>query len=139
MITPLIFPIEDDEVLELSEDNQPGKTYRFDIDTGEIFAEFIDGSEAVKQAVSKYIKTVRDKYLIYSSDYGCEILYLLGNVYSKEYLDMEVPRFIDECLSVDNRIIETSNYKIELKDDKLYVSFDVITENDDITEIEVTL
>jgi Protein of unknown function (DUF2634) len=139
MITPLIVPIEEIDAVEEQEETLPSKTYKFDINTGEMSAQFIDGDEAIRQAVVKYVKTVRDKYLIYSTDYGCEITYLLGEVYTMEYLESEVPRFIDECLSVDDRIQGTDEYIIQLLENgnQLYISFNVITDSGETIEIEV--
>src|SRR5690606_11771875 len=107
--------------------DEPSKTYYFDFATGQIVQKFIDEQEAIQQAAVKAILTYRDRYLIYSEDYGCEIMYLMGKAYSQEYLELEVPRLIDEALMPDDRILSTENYIVKKVEDELHVTFDIIT------------
>lgn len=142
MLTPLIFNNEElnnANNLITTEESAPSKTYKIDFEKGEIYPVFIDGTEAIKQAVKKAIKTIRDKYLIYSSDYGCEIYYLKGKSYSKEYLQIEVPRLIKEALMVDDRIEATENFIVDVIDDELHVSFEVVSIYGSSIPIEVVL
>lgn len=142
MLTPLIITNEElDAIAEtvVSDETMPSKTYKIDFETGEIYAEFIDKLDAVKQAVIKTIKTTRDRYLIYSSDYGCEIQYLIGEFYSDEYLQIEVPRLIREALMIDDRINSVENFVVNRIGDELYVKFEVVTDFGDSIPIEVSL
>lgn len=120
-------------------EKQPSKTYRLDTETGEIYAEFIDNTAAVAQAVVKAIKTMRSKYLIYSSDYGCEISYLLGRGFSQEYLEIEVPRFISEALMPDDRVERCINFTIVKVESTLNVTFEVITDIGENIQVEVEI
>lgn len=117
----------------------PSKTYYMDFDTGEIHARYINEEDAIKQAAIKAIKTIRDNYLIYSTDYGSELFYLIGKSYSLEYLKIEVPRLIREALSVDDRIEECTNFVIKKIGDILEVSFDIVTDNELTIVVEVEL
>lgn len=141
MLTPLILIDEEFNILEdTSEDSlSPSKTYKFDIETGEIFAEFIDDGEALLQFIVKAIKTFRDKYLVYSEDYGSEIDYLLGQAYSDEYLELEVPRLIDEALLIDDRIESTENFVVSRLGDELDISFNVISTLGNYLVVEVRI
>jgi Protein of unknown function (DUF2634) len=136
--------ITNEELDNLSENDStlgdnPSKTYRFDFDTGEIHAEFIDNLDAIKQAVIKAVKTVRDKYIIYSTDYGCEVQYLMGRAYSLEYLQIEIPRLIQEAMIPDDRVEECSNFIVTKEGDKVYVTFDVITSVEATIQVEVEI
>lgn len=142
MLTPLIFNNEElnnADNLITTEESAPSKTYKIDFEKGEIYPVFIDGTEAIKQAVVKAIKTIRDKYLIYSSDYGCEIQYLMGESYSDEYLQIEVPRLIREALMIDDRINSVENFIVNRMGDELHVEFEVVTDFGDPIPIEVSL
>lgn len=142
MLTPLIFNSEElnnADNLITTERTAPSKTYKIDFEKGEIYPVFIDGTEALKQAVIKAVKTMRDKYLIYSSDYGCEIYYLKGKSYSKEYLQIEVPRLIREALIIDDRIEAIENFIVNVIGDELHVSFEVTSIYGGSIPIEVVL
>lgn len=139
MLIPLVVNEEDindgasDEILESS------KTYRLDFETGDIVAEFIDYEEAIQQAAVKAVRTIRERYYIYSTDYGCEINDLLGQSYSKDYLDIEVPRLIEECLLVDDRITNVVDFIVDKTGDELNISFTIETSIGDIVGVEVTV
>jgi hypothetical protein len=72
---------------------------------------FIDGIEAVKQAVYKVLKTSRFRYPIYSSDYGLELDDLFGA--DSDYVCVELERRIIEALSVDSRIVGVSGFAFD--------------------------
>lgn len=138
MLAPIFLTDEEIEELETSEDTaqEPSKTYKFDFEKGDLVNEYIDNEEAIKQAALKSILTYRDKYLIYSEDYGCEIFYLIGEAYSEEYLKIEVPRLISEALMPDERIESADNFEISKQGDRLTVSFEISTTITD-TNIEL--
>jgi hypothetical protein len=142
MLGPII--LTDDELAKLDEQSTttdaPSKTYTFDFDTNELIEVFIDDMQAIKQAAMKAIYTNRDRYLIYSSDYGSEIFYLLGSGYSEDYLKLEIPRLVKEALMPDDRIVDAQNFVISKDGDTLNIQFDLITNisNDSIT-VEVIL
>lgn len=142
MIRPLIFTETDLATIKnLSQPKtiQPSKTYKIDFNSGEIYSEFIDLEDAVEQMVTKMLKTRRKRYLIYSTDYGSELSYLLGKSYSIEYLNLEIPRLVNEALMIDDRIKLTSNYVISRTDDQLNISFEVTTTFGKTVVVEVLL
>lgn len=137
----LPFFISDEEVLddERLVEEEPSRTYYFDFEKGEIMAQFIDNEDAIVQAAVKAIKTARDRYLIYSSDYGSELSDLIGYVYSIEYLRLEIPRLIQEALVVDTRIADLTNFQIEREGADVFVSFELINNVDGSTVVEVVI
>lgn len=103
----------------------PSKTYQFNFETGELENRFIDGKEAVRQAILKMLLTPRDRYAIYSSDYGSEIESLMEEQVSFEYMETEIVRLISECVEWDDRVESVDNFKITRQGDSLLVGFDV--------------
>jgi len=143
VLVPFFF--EEDQLenaisLEETEDlSFKNKTYKIDFETGEIVSNFIDETEATLQFIIKTIKTQRDKYLIYSSDVGSELSYLFNESYSQEYLELEVPRLIEEALLIDDRILDINDFVILKVFDELHISFSVLTDTQEEISVEVTL
>jgi hypothetical protein len=127
MLTPILITNDQlDNIIQIQSDEpKPSKTYLMDFETGDIISQFIDGQDAILQAVMKAIMTTRQRYMIYTTDYGCEIKELIGGprTYSLEYLQMEVPRLINDALSVDDRVYGTKNYDISVDGGTLYITF----------------
>lgn len=88
----------------------PSKTYKIDWEAGRIGG-FIDGKEAVQQAIDLAIGTERYLWEIYSWNYGSEIYKLIGK--SDAYAMSEMKRMIQDALSPDSRIKNTSDFKFE--------------------------
>ena len=84
---------------------------------------FIDGLDAVKQAVYKVLNTEKYEYPIYDFDYGIELENLIGK--DRTYVQIELKRRIKECLLQDERIADVSNFRFESKGDSLQCTFDV--------------
>ena len=76
---------------------QPGLTYKLQPDENCVRG-YTDGLEAVKQAVYKILMTERYQYVMYSWDYGVELLDLFGEPVS--YVCPELKRRITDRKSV---------------------------------------
>lgn len=141
MLAPIILTDEQLQQWENANLNvveQPSRTYKIDFVTGNITSTFIDGADAVIQSAIKIIKTIRYNYLIYSTDYGAEVDKVIGQNYSLDYLNLEVPRIIQDALSVDSRIIEAFNFKITREGEALIIKFDMTSiVTDEILTLEV--
>ncbi|MCD8364694.1 MAG: DUF2634 domain-containing protein [Clostridiales bacterium] len=125
MATSVYVPIAISEVVEAEE--LPSRTYRLDLDEGRIVG-FVDELEAVKQAIRKAIITPRFKCLIYSDQYGSEVEdAIVANDATREYTEAAMEGFIKDALSPDTRILDTSDFAFEFKDDAVYISFTVDT------------
>ncbi len=118
-------PIGINEISEAEE--QPSRTYKLDLDAGRILG-FVDGQEAVRQAIRKALITPRWKCLIYDNQYGSEIEDAVTvNDATREYVRSVVPGFVRDCLKPDSRILSVSNFTFEFRDDGAYIGFDADT------------
>jgi phage baseplate assembly protein W len=114
------------------------KTYRINasVTTPHKIQGYVDGLEAVRQAIYLILNTERYQYPIYSWDYGVELIDLIGKPIP--YVMSEVARRIDEALTQDDRIIGTENYEFEKSGRGLKVTFTVVTNVGDFqTELDV--
>lgn len=105
---------------------QPTKTYRMDLDTEEHIGGYTDELEAMKQAVFKILNTERYQYIMYSWNYGIELVDLYGQ--SITYVCPELERRITEALMQDERIEDVTDFNFDLpKRGVVHVSFLVHT------------
>lgn len=112
-----------DQDFEVKE--RPSMTYKMDLDTGQIRGR-ADGLEAVKQAIYKVLMTERYQYIMYSWNYGIELLDLYGEPVT--YVCPELKRRITEALLGDDRIRSVDSFGFEFpKKRKVHVTFTVHT------------
>ena len=100
---------------------QTSNTYAIDYENNRIVG-YVDGIEAVKQAIYLILQTEKYEYLIYD-EYGSELWHLFGQNDAIEITELE--RCIKEALLQDTRIIAIHNFKIERNGNKRICSFDV--------------
>ena len=112
--------IDFDLEIEETEEIQTSRTYKI---SGNKIQGFVDGLEALKQAIYKVLNTERYEYPIYSFNYGIELENLIGK--DPVYVQIELKRRIRECLLRDDRITEVDNFKFEFNGDQLKCTFDV--------------
>jgi reverse gyrase len=99
---------------------------------------YTDGVNAVLQAVYLILSTERYKHLIYSWDYGVELLDLYGK--PLPYVITELPRRIKEALTQDNRIKDVVNFEFNKQGKTLHTKFTVVSNVGNITaEMEVAV
>ncbi|AIQ14620.1 DUF2634 domain-containing protein [Paenibacillus durus] len=79
----------------------PSLTYGIDWKKGRITG-YVDGLEALKQAVDKALRTLRYEQLIYSSNYGTEWNLVLGQ--DRLLARPEIRRVVTEALLQDDRV-----------------------------------
>ena len=89
------------------------------------FGNYIDGLEAVKQAIYLILSIERYDYIIYSWNYGVELKNLFGKPLS--YVLPEIKRRVTEALLQDQRIKGVDNFSFETKRGIVYASFTVHT------------
>lgn len=100
---------------------QPTYTYRMEFKSN-LIRGFTDGREAMKQAIYKILNTERYQYVMYSWDYGIELLDLYGEPVS--YVCPEVERRIIEALTWDDRIQSVDNFEFDVsKKGEIHVTF----------------
>ena len=128
------------EILELNieDTTYSGRTYEI-VDDGESSSRisgYIDELESIKQAISLILSIERYEHIIYSWDYGIELVDLFGKPMS--YVMSELPRRIEEALTVDDRIETVTDFEFEQSGKKLHVKFTVVTTVGNIeSEVEV--
>lgn len=104
---------------------QPGFTYKMRMDESMVRG-YTDGLEAVKQAVYKIIMTERYQYIMYSWNYGVELLDLFGEPVT--YVCPELKRRITEALLCDDRIQSVDNFEFDFpRKGIVHVAFTVHT------------
>jgi hypothetical protein len=97
---------------------------------------YVDDLEAVVQAVYLILSTERYQFIIYSWDYGVELIDLIGK--PMPYVMSELPRRITEALTQDNRIENVVDFKFEQNGKRLHTTFTVVSNVGNIsTELEV--
>lgn len=104
--------------------SQPSKTWIIDRETMQVKT-IDEGLEAVRQAVEIMLNTDRFRWQIYNSNFGAEVSTLIGD--DVDYIQSELPRMVEDALSVDSRITAVDNYVFTVNGDSMAVSFDVHT------------
>lgn len=102
-------------------ENQPTHTYKMNLESN-LIRGYTDGQEAMKQAIYKILLTERYQYVMYSWNYGIELLDLYGMPVS--YVCPELERRISEALLWDDRIQSVNNFEFDIsKKGVVHVSF----------------
>lgn len=125
---------------EIEEVNYPTNTYLIQAVNEEenCISGYTDDLDAIKQAINLILQTERYEFLIYSWDYGVELVDLIGK--PMPYIMSEIPRRIKEALTQDERIVDVTDFEFEKNRNKLHTTFKVVTEVGDIsTELEVNV
>lgn len=129
--------VPDNEVLlpDIEETTYPDLTYKINIDKNRI-SEYVDELDAVIQAIYLILNTERYEYIIYSWDYGIELLDLYGM--PMPYVISEIKRRVEDALTQDDRIDSVSDFTFEKTGTKLHVTFTVNSTFGDVeTDMEV--
>lgn len=95
---------------DLEVKTQPSKDYKLHIERNTING-LCDELEAMKQIIYKILNTERYAYIMYSWNYGIELLDLYGEPVT--YVCPELERRITEALIQDNRIESVDNFEFD--------------------------
>lgn len=121
--------------VDLETETQPSKNYKMQIEDNTVIG-ICDELEAMKQVVYKILNTERYQYIIYSQNYGIELLDLYGEPLS--YVCPELERRIKEALVQDDRINSVDDFKFDLIEKRtVKVTFTVHTIFGEIQEEKV--
>lgn len=96
---------------DLEVETLPSKNYMMHIEQNTISG-FCDKKEAVKQAIYKILNTERYQYVIYSWNYGIQLIDLYGEPVT--YVCPELERRITDALLVDDRIISCTDFEFDI-------------------------
>jgi hypothetical protein len=94
------------------------KEIAIDFSTGEPILQngeviILEKTEALKVWVWKILKTERNRYLVYSRDYGNDLIENIGQIYDKTTKDALMINEIKTCLLVNPYITNVYNFSIE--------------------------
>ncbi|MHB9947320.1 terminase [Clostridium botulinum] len=109
------------------------KEYAIDFDTGQFLYDdtgkniIVGKNEAIKIWIWKVLQTSRNRYLIYSSNYGHDFETIIGKGYNKNLINSELERLIEECLLANPYITEILEINTDFKGSKLYIYVTVKT------------
>ena len=140
-ITEVTYPSNTYKIVFSTKENKPNRGLSVLSVSGEVEATdringYVDGLEAIAQAVYLILSTERYEYIIYSWDYGVEFVDLIGQ--PMPYVMSELPRRIKEALVQDNRIDDVVDFKFEQHGKQLHTTFTVVSNVGNIsTELEV--
>lgn len=102
-------------------DEQPTLTYQMNLNRKSIQG-YTDELEAKKQAIFKILSTERYQYIMYSGNYGIELLDLYGEPIT--YVCPELERRITEALTWDERIESVDDFEFDTsKKGEILVTF----------------
>lgn len=114
---------------------QPTHTYKMNLESN-LIRGYTDGQEAMKQAIYKILNTERYQYVMYSWNYGIELLDLYGEPVSYVYPELE--RRITEALTWDDRIQSVDNFEFNIsKKGEILVTFTAHTVFGDVVAEKV--
>jgi hypothetical protein len=110
---------------DLEVETQSSKNYKMYLEQN-IVNGFCDGLEAMKQVIYKILNTERYQHIIYSWNFGIELLDLYGEPIT--YVCPELQRRITEALIQDDRIESVDNFEFNTSEKrKVKVTFTVHT------------
>lgn len=114
---------------------QPTHTYKMNLESN-LIRGYTDGQEAMKQAIYEILNTERYQYVMYSWNYGIELLDLYGEPVS--YVCPELERRITEALTWDDRIQSVDNFEFNIsKKGEILVTFTAHTVFGDVVAEKV--
>ena len=111
--------------------SRPSRTWIIDRNTMQV-GYMDEGLEAVRQSVEIALNVERFQWQIYNTNFGNELEELVGD--DADYIQSELPRMVDDALSVDDRVIDTADYVFSVDGDSMTVSFTVNTVYGQLTE-----
>lgn len=112
--------LEENFVIE----EQSSYTYKMNL-TNENIVGHTDLQDAMIQAIYCILNTERYQYLIYSWNYGIELVDLIGEPVS--YVIPELKRRIKEALTWDERITDVDDFTFDVSKGKIHCKFTAYT------------
>lgn len=120
-----MIPVVSDEIrTDFEFEELPTNTWQLHIEENKIYG-FTDKLEAMKQAIYLILSIERYEYIIFSWNYGIELLDLYGR--EMTYVIPELERRIKEALLQDTRITSVENFEFETEKGVVKATFTVKT------------
>jgi phage baseplate assembly protein W len=89
---------------------QPSKAHKMNLEN-QVINGYVDGLEEMKQTIYMILNTERYQYIIYSWNYGIELIDLFGEPVT--YVCPELERRITEALTQDERILSVDAFSFD--------------------------
>ena len=123
-----MFPFDlEDELEIIQEETKEPKDYEIDFKTGKLTGRMVTGIKAIEQWIYLALKTDRYFFTQYSWDFGSELSTLIGKHVSREYVESEVKRMVQDALLVNEYITSIENLTCSIENDVLVAAFTVNT------------
>lgn len=120
-----MIPATNDDLKQDFEFTQlPSNTFKMHPNTERIVG-WVDGLEAMKQAIYLILSVERCEYLIHSWDYGVELADLFGQPVS--FVMPELKRRIAEALLQDSRITGVDDFEFKISKGVVHTTFTATT------------
>lgn len=117
---------QEDETEETEEYKEYAE-YAID-ENGNVLDYLVYGADACVIWATIALNIARERFEIFSDDYGNEVESLVGLSTDHDFVASEAKRMITECLTVNEHINGITNFEIEFENDKAYVNFTLDTE-----------
>lgn len=119
---------------EIAEDLPPiGKSFLYDFEKGDFVLKSgkmieLHGVDSLKMWIEKVLKTERFRFRIYESvDYGVTLEDLIGSNFPRDFIEIEIKREVTESLLLSSYIERLERWIFERDEERMLVSFDVIS------------
>lgn len=119
---------EEREIENIKEELPVFREYKINFSSGQLITNdhgeniIVEKDEALKIWIWKVLQTNKYRYKIYSYNYGNELETLVGKGYSKELVDSEVSRYLEECLLANPYIKSIENINVDFEGSKLTIN-----------------
>ena len=116
--------LEEEQQAENTKDLPLFKEMAINFETGEVIAKgdellFLEGKEALNVWIWKTLKTERNRFEAYSSNFGSDIYKEIGYVYDRTVKEQLIVSEIIECLLVNPYITNVYDFNISYSDNDL--------------------
>lgn len=120
--------VPDFPIVAIREETQiPNRTYKLDFDKNRIIG-YVDGEEAIQQAIVKTLYTPRFGCYAYDDQYGNEVKRLLSDKnLTMEYVEAEMKFLLQDALCADGRIYDIKDMELKINGDEVFISFSADT------------
>ena len=116
---------------EIIETAYPSKTYKIvfvsqtEFENNDRISGYTDDLQALIQSVYLILNTERYEYIIYSWDYGVELIDLIGKPIP--YVLSEIPHRIKDALMQDDRINDVVDFEFDVNRGKVHTTFKIVS------------
>lgn len=122
------FEIFTDPIISNESELEIFKEIAIDFETGEPIIKrdeivVLEGKEALKVWIWKVLKTERNRYKIYSENYGNDLKENIGLVYDETTRRAIIQNEIIECLMVNPYITSVNDFTVELDEERRHPVF----------------